>query len=153
MHYVFRSWATLRLSQTLSSFGRSASSTNNPLKANVRCRVLRLILETRTCTIRVLTSMVPLLVYSEGCMTSVASYHSCQVRRLPSLSSYLADSTSKMTVTFNPVYCTSRTDGSQRAISKHNLSHPFKVLQAGIHTPQIWALSADSITSKLLVER
>jgi hypothetical protein len=58
-----------------------------------------------------------------------------------------------MTATFSPVYCTNKTDGSQRAMSKHNLSHPFKVLQAGIRTPPIWVSSADSITSKSLVQR
>lgn len=68
-------------------------------------------------------------------------------------SSCLANSRSKMTAIFNPVYYTSRTDGSQRATLKHNLAHPFKDLPVGNRTPQIWASSPDIITSKLQAKK
>jgi hypothetical protein len=154
MPYVSSSWATLRLGQTLSNFGRSVSSTNSPLKANVRCKVWRPISETRTCMIQALTYMVLSSACFERCMTNAESYHSCQVRRvLTSSCDCLTNSTSKMTATSSPVYCTSRTDGSQKAMWKHKPRLLFKGLRAGNRTPQIWALSADIITSKLHVER
>lgn len=62
----------------------------------------------------------------------------------------LANSRSKMTAIFSPVYCTRRTDGSQRAMWQHNLSHLYKDLLVGNPTQLIWASSADIITSKLL---
>jgi hypothetical protein len=118
MPYVSRSWVTLRLGQILSNSGRSVSSTNSPLKANVKCKVWRLILETRTYMIQALIYMVLSSTCFERCMTNAESYHSCQVRRLLTSSSCgcLTNSTSKMTATSSPAYCTSKTDGSQKAM-------------------------------------